>query len=116
MISQVRQNQEDRTLMWTEFKKAEVAQQAAVLQIQQYQDDRAHIHTEFKKAEVARNQAMQGEVLRWLNSSDNKITYEAACATRQTYPDSGKWLLRDPKVKEWKTETVPVNPVSLFPW
>jgi hypothetical protein len=37
----------------------------------------------------------------WLSSADAGEDQEAFAQVRQDLPDTGRWILRDPKIKEW---------------
>jgi hypothetical protein len=88
-----------------------IEKQATALHFQQYQLDRQRIQNEFAIAEESRRRDMHIDVMHWLCSNDNKISYESACEARRYSPKTGSWVLEDSRIKLWNDEDDPINPV-----
>jgi hypothetical protein len=41
------------------------------------------------------------DVVNWLAAVDSVLDQEASAAVRNEYPSSGKWILRDIKIRNW---------------
>lgn len=71
--------------------------------IEQYEEDRVH----FEKAEEYRDKEKFISVLQWISGAQSDQDHEAKCSTRESCPGSGDWILKHPKIQNWKKAQVP---------
>lgn len=76
--------------------------QADLLHFQQYQMDR----TLFLQDLASREEKDQNEkymvVLKWISGASTSLDHQDAQSARQEYPGTGKWILRNAKVRNWR--------------
>jgi hypothetical protein len=89
--------------------KALLQDQSRVLHFKQYQDDRIVHRKQLERIEEQNLRMMQGEIMRWLGSDDNIVSYEAARDARKSYPGTGQWILHHNHVQDWAQEEHPEN-------
>jgi hypothetical protein len=88
-----------------------IESQGTLLHFREYQEDRDRIFREFEKREEAENRERYHAVMQWLCSADNAVEFDDACAARTDSAATGDWILRHPKVKEWKNDDVPPSSI-----
>jgi len=58
------------------------------------------------------------EVINWLSAPDASLDQEACVSKREDIPETGQWILENPKVKDWldpANSSVPVFWVNGIP-
>lgn len=74
---------------------------ANIIQIQEFRDSRLQSQISFAALEKEQNHTKTLAVVNWLSAADACLDQEAFSATRQDIPDTGCWILKEPKVKDW---------------
>lgn len=67
----------------------------------QQMEQKAH---EFEKKEIERKKKMYTEVRDWLISADIEREHFEYCHDRESYPNTGDWILSHGKVKKWLSQ------------
>jgi hypothetical protein len=70
-------------------------------QLQESRDARLQLQASFDALERDQKYSKTLAVVNWLSAADSSLDQEAFAATRNNIPDTGCWILRDPKVKDW---------------
>jgi hypothetical protein len=70
-------------------------------QIQESRDARLQSQAAFAALEKEQKYANTIAVVAWLSSVDVSEDHDAFVKVRQEFPDTGQWILRGPKIKEW---------------
>jgi hypothetical protein len=68
---------------------------------QESRDARLQSQAAFAALEEEQNRAKALAVVNWLSAADASLDQEAFAATRHDLPNTGRWILNEPKVKEW---------------
>jgi hypothetical protein len=50
-------------------------------------------------------------VVNWLSAADPHIDQEAFAATRHDIPDTGRWILEEPMIKDWTDPCQRLTPI-----
>lgn len=110
--------------MWKDFKtrfqhildrlrdhRALIESQATLLHLQQYQDDRVKLLDGLDRTEKAENNRKYKEVLEWVSGAKSMVDHESTCEVRSDYPESGKWILKNEKFRNWRHAEGPISSV-----
>jgi hypothetical protein len=74
---------------------------ASLEQIQESRDARLQSQASFAALELEQSQAKKLAVVNWLFAADAHDDQDAFVATRHDIPDTGRWILEEPKIKDW---------------
>lgn len=88
-----------------------IERKANLEQIQESRDARLQSQASFAALEREQNLAKTRTVINWLSAADASLDQEAFASARQDIPDSGRWILGEPKIKDWldpKDSSVPI--------
>ena len=78
-----------------------IERKANLVQIQESRDARLQSQTSFAALEREQNLAKTLAVVNWLSAADTALDQEDFAGKRQYSPDSGRWILQEPKVRDW---------------
>lgn len=78
-----------------------IESKANLVQIQESRDARLQSQASFAALEREQNLAKMLSVVNWLSAADTVLDHEDFASRRQYTPDSGRWILKEPKVKDW---------------
>jgi hypothetical protein len=81
--------------------KALLESRANLIQIKEAEVARAFAKDKFDDIEDAQRKSRHLEVMNWLQAVETILDHEAAINVCREYPSSGRWLLRDSKIKTW---------------
>ena len=90
-----------------------IESQATLLHFQQYQADRIRLLDELDRSEEDRLHRQYKEVLEWVSGADFGKDHESACGVRSEHPASGRWILKNSKLQNWR-EADPPNSSLLW--
>ncbi|KAB5535360.1 hypothetical protein GE09DRAFT_358884 [Coniochaeta sp. 2T2.1] len=78
-----------------------------------YEDDRATLIRLAAQQVEERKEEQYSKVQRWLsNPGEDEQTYHKRCrSTREEFPGTGSWILKDPQVVEWVDKEEPANSI-----
>ena len=85
--------------------------QANLLHIQQYQADRLAMLDRLDSMEETQRQEKYVAVMGWVLSAETKLDHYSACEARSEYPESGRWILRNSELQNWKEADAPVSSI-----
>ncbi len=88
------------------------------MEIQESRDARLQSQASFAALEREQNVAKTLQVVSWLSAADAALDQEEFASKRQYTPDSGRWILQQPKIKDWFDPTnssVPIFWLSGIP-
>jgi hypothetical protein len=74
---------------------------ASLVQIQESRDARLHAQETFATLAEERIRTNMLTVINWLSAADPSEDQEACTAVRQDIHDTGRWILKEPIVKDW---------------
>jgi hypothetical protein len=110
--------------MWKDFKtrfqhilddlrrhRELIESQANLLHIQQYQRDRVKTLDQLDRLEETEGQKRYVAVMEWVLGGQTKLDHDSACDARSEYPGSGRWLLKNPELENWKEADTPVSSI-----
>src|SRR5213078_3809079 len=84
------------------LRHRELIESAANLeQIQELRDARLQSQASFAALEQEQNRTKTLAVINWLSAADAYIDQDAFAATRHNIPNTGRWILEEPKIKDW---------------
>jgi hypothetical protein len=108
--------------MWKDFKnrfqhildrlrdhRALIESQATLLHFQQYQADRIRLLDDLDRSEKGELHKKYREVLEWVSGGKTIVDHESACEARSEYPDSGRWILKNNKLQNWRHADTPIS-------
>jgi hypothetical protein len=78
-----------------------IERKASLEQIQESRDARVQFQASFAALEREANLAKTLAVVSWLSAADAALNQEDFAAERQVVPGSGRWILEEPKIKDW---------------
>lgn len=70
-------------------------------QIQESRDARLQSQAAFSALEKEQKYSNTIAVVAWLSSADPSEDHDAFLKAKEDFPDTGQWILRDPKIMEW---------------
>jgi hypothetical protein len=76
--------------------------------IQQYQHDRLIVLDQLWRWEEAERHKKYIAVMEWVAGAQTKIDHDSACDARSGYPRSGRWILKNPHLENWKAADPPL--------
>lgn len=89
--------------------------QANLLHIQQYRADRLAMLDRLDSMEETQSQKKFTDVMGWVlraeTKLDTKLDHHSACEARSEYPESGRWILKNPELQNWKEADTPVSSI-----
>jgi hypothetical protein len=62
---------------------------------------------ELDRSEKDRLHNQYKEVLEWVSGAEVGNDHESACEVRSEYPDSGRWILKNNKLQNWRDDDPP---------
>lgn len=71
------------------------------MEIQESRNARLQSQASFAALEREQNLAKTLAVVNWLSAADAALDQEEFANKRQYTPDSGRWILKEPKIKDW---------------
>jgi hypothetical protein len=74
---------------------------ASLEQIQESRDARLQFQASFDAVLREQNLAKKIAVINWLSAADAALDQESCTSARYDIHESGRWILREPKIKEW---------------
>jgi hypothetical protein len=87
--------------------KSLIESQATVIHFQQYQSESQFNRDRIDTLVLSESQRKHRETLVWISGGQAKPDHQRHCTTREPYPGSGNWILKDEKLKNWMTEDIP---------
>lgn len=78
-----------------------IQRKANLIEIQESRDARLQSQAYFAAQEREQNLVKTLDVVKWLSAADAALDQEDFAAKRQYTPNSGRWILEEPKVKDW---------------
>ena len=78
-----------------------IQRKANLEQIQESRDARLQSQASFAALEREANLAKMLAVVNWLSAADAALDQEDFVSKRQVVPGSGRWVLEEPKIKDW---------------
>ena len=93
-----------------------IERKASLEQIQESRDARVQFQASFAALEREANLAKTLAVVSWLSAADAALNQEDFAAERQVVPGSGRWILEEPKVKDWLDPADSSVPIFLAEW
>jgi hypothetical protein len=90
--------------------KGLIESQATLIHIQEAQLARTKASEIFEKLEAEESHRQSLAVLDWLSPTDATLDQMAASETRESFPETGLWVLKAEKVKAWCQIAIPKWP------
>ena len=94
------------------YQQYQVDNQAVLGHIQQYEQDRKRNIEDRERQEESEMHKKYLEVLQWFSAVDTtKSDQEVFTRTRQEYPGSGDWILKNEKIRNWLEDDTPTSSI-----
>jgi hypothetical protein len=81
--------------------KSLIESQASLLEFQQSQAARALLEEQFSKMQEDERKRQLVAVTAWLSAANSSLDQKNAASERSEYPETGRWLLDNHKMKLW---------------
>jgi hypothetical protein len=88
-----------------------IESQATLLHIRLYQSDRLTLLYRLDRLEEEERQKKYVAVMEWVSGAQTKLDHDSACDTRSECPESGRWILKNPDLENWKDASTPVSSI-----
>jgi hypothetical protein len=86
-----------------------IQSQADLQHFQQYQVDRIKILEDLKGRGKQEQNEKFTTVLKWMSGASTSLDHQDACNARGEYPGTGKWILKNNKVRNWREAPIPTE-------
>jgi hypothetical protein len=86
-----------------------IESQATVIHFQQYQADTRKFMQQLDNQEKIERERKYLRSLEWISGAQSKLDHESFCDTRKEFPGSGKWILTQEDIQNWKDEDIPMT-------
>ena len=90
-----------------------IQSQANLLHFQQYQMDRRKFIEDLDKREKTEREEKYIAVRKWMSGAESSLDHEDACKAWRKYTGTGKWILKNEHVRNWR-EAQPPTESSLW--
>ncbi len=88
-----------------------IESQANLLHIQQYETDRLAVLAQLDNLEETERQKKYVAIMQWILSAETKLDHYSACEARTEYQETGRWILRNFELQNWKEADTPVSSI-----
>jgi hypothetical protein len=79
--------------------------------IMQYERDIEEINSKWNKLMEEEHQKKRLAVTEWLAAANCEVLHDAFCAIKEDYPHTGRWILEDKIICNWKDSDEPETPI-----
>lgn len=91
--------------------KSLIQSQATLAQFEEAQKSHAVVLAEFERIKAEDTDRRRIAVLQWLDPFDSEVVHEKYLEVRAENPNSGSWLLKEPKFLGWYQTDACKNPL-----
>ena len=86
-----------------------IQSQANLLHFQQYQMDRRKFIEDLDKREKTEREEKYIAVRKWMSGAESSLDHEDACKAWRKYTGTGKWILKNEHVRNWREAQSPTE-------
>jgi hypothetical protein len=96
------------------FQQYQMDREKLLLQFQQYQVDRQNFIEDLEKREKTEQEEKYMAVRKWLSGAKSSLDHEDACSAWRKYPGTGKWILKNEYIRNWREVPSPRDTSQLW--
>ena len=89
------------------FQQYQMDREKLLLQVQQYETDREIFIEDLEKREKIEHEEKYMAVRKWLSGAESSLDHEDACSAWHQYPGTGKWILKNEHIQNWREASSP---------